>query len=245
METYIVTSRKGGIGKTSLAVQLASVFSQDGRTLLVDLDRQGDASRWVGGPDDGERLAEVLTGRIGWSEAIVATGHGLDLVPGGDRIAVAERDRDLGSLTTALSSLTQQSYEYLVVDCPPSLSSLVVAVWSAIPESIGLAPVTDPGALYAVRRLERAWSDADLDTQRIRLVQSRYDRRRILDREIRRQAREVYGPRLLQAAVRETVAVGESCGSRRPLTSYDDPHPVLEDYRRVAQELRGQEVHHG
>jgi chromosome partitioning protein len=237
---WIITSRKGGVGKTTVAVGLASSAAHMQRTLLVDLDPQGDASTWLDVPDTGERLADALLGKSSLSNAIREGACGVDVAPAGEALSyVADRvSRD--ALRRALDSLTGPAYGAIVIDCPPSLSSLVVAGWHASPSVMGLVPIDGPSGWRAVARLRQAWQDAGLDPKRLRGVLTRYDHRRVIDRELARQIEERSPSWLLSTRMREGVVVPEAAASRRPLFLHAPRHRITDDMRRIAQE-----VYHG
>lgn len=235
--TVVVSNRKGGSGKTTLAVNLATAWAQGQRTLFVDLDEQGDASTWLGVEDTGEALADALAGRTGLDAAIRTTESGVDVAPAGEALGyVADRLRS-DAVRRALESVRHRGYRVVVLDCPPSLSRIVLAAWKAAPEVRALVPIDGPKALRAVGRLRYAWEDAGLDPARMRIVLTRHDGRRVLDRELAHQTVALYGDAVLQSRIRESVIVGESAGWRRPLLFHAPTHPITEDLRHVAREV--------
>lgn len=234
---FATTNRKGGSSKTTLAVNLAAAWAQGQRTLLLDLDEQGDASAWLGVEDTGEALADALAGRTGLDTAIRATEAGVDVAPAGEALGYVADGLRPDAVRRALDSVRDRGYRVVVLDCPPSLSRVVLAAWQAAPEVRALVPVDGPTALRAVGRLRHAWEDAGLDPARMRIVLTRHDGRRVLDRELARQAVALHGDAVLESRIRESVIVGESAGWRRPLLLHAPTHPVTEDLRRVAREV--------
>lgn len=229
------TNLKGGSGKTTLAVNLASVFAETCRTLLVDLDTQADASLSLNVEDSGQGLKDVLSGGVVLKDAVVPTAAGFDLIPAGEAVGRVVPHVRPDTLLGQRRSL--ESYEVVVIDCPPGLGTLVSAAWAVA--DVALVPVDGPEALRAVVRLEQAWHDLHLDAQRIRVVPNRINRHRVLDREILRQARARYDGRVL-APVRESVVVRESAAWRKPVSEHEPSHAVTGDLRRLGQEvLRG------
>lgn len=232
-----VTNRKGGSSKTTLAVHLSTAWAQSQRTLLLDLDEQGDASAWLGVEDTGEALADALAGRTRLDAAIRTTESGVDVAPAGEAIGCMAENLRPDAVRRALETISTRGYRVIVIDCPPSLARIVLAAWTAAPDVRALVPVDGPEALRAVERLRNAWEDAALDLTRMQIVLTRYDARRVLDRELARQAVALYGDAVLRSRVRESVIVGESAAWRRPLLLHAPMHPVAEDLRRVAREV--------
>jgi chromosome partitioning protein len=234
--TILCTNRKGGAGKTAVAVNIAAAYAQGTRTLLIDLDPQGDASAWLGIEDSGEALADALAGRTGLGPAIKATPSGVDVAAGGEALGyLSGVGRD--AVRAAVESVRVRRYRNVLIDCPPSLSPLVLAAWCVAEDVIGLVPVDGPAAFRAVTRLRNAWDDAGLDLSRLRVVLTRHDRRRLLDQALVRQAESLLGGAVLQSRIRESVVVPESAGWHRPLVLHAPRHAVAEDFRAVAREV--------
>lgn len=233
-----VTNRKGGTGKTSIATNLAACYAQAMRTLLIDLDSQADASALMGVEDSGEALSDALVGRGSIEAAIRESSSGVDIVPAGETLGHISEAAKADSLRRALASIGPRGYGAVVIDCAPGLDRLSVAAWQAA--SLALVPVDGPEGLRAVARLRHAWNDLRLDPTRIRLVHTRYDSRRVLDRELARQA-AAYGDAVLETRIRESIIVRESAAWRVPLVLHAPTHWVADDMRRLAREV----YHHG
>lgn len=233
----IGTNRAGGSGKTSVAVNLAALWGQGQKTLVIDLDEQGDASSWLGVEDTGEALADALTGRTGLAGAIHTTACGVDLAPAGEALSYVADRVQLDGVRNALDSVRHRGYGVIVIDCPPSLRRIVHAAWLAGPAVRAVVPVDSPKALRGVARLRHAWEDAGLDARAMRIAVVRHDGRRVLDRALDRKARELYGATVLTASIRESVVVSESAAWHNPLVLHAPTHPVTDDFRRLAREV--------
>ena len=237
MLTIAMSNHKGGSGKTSLAVNVAAAYGQGQPTLLIDLDPQADASAAMGINDDtGEALADALMGRVRLDAAIRTTEWGVDVAPGGEAVGRIVDSVSPDAVRTAIASVRSRRYRVIVIDCPPALSRLVLAAWRAAPDAITVLPVDNPSALRAVRRFRAAWGEAGLDPSRLRVVLTRFDERRVIDRKLAEEAREA--PEILiEARIRESVVVPESAAWQKPLIAFAPRHALTEDVRRVAREL--------
>lgn len=228
------TNLKGGSGKTALAVNMAALFAENYRTLLVDLDTQADASLALGIENSGRGLKDILAGGGDAAPvaAVVSTASGVDLLPSGEAVGHVLGHVQPDALIGCRPWF--QSYDIVVIDCPPGLGNLVAAAWTVA--DIALVPVDGPEALRAVARLEQGWSDLRLERERVRLVPNRINRRRVLDRELVRQARDSYEGRVLPV-IRETVVVRESAAWRKPVSHHDPQHAVTADFRMLCREV--------
>lgn len=237
MLTLAMSNHKGGSGKTSLAVNVAAAYGQGQPTLLIDLDPQADASAAMGINDDtGEALADALMGRVSLDAAIRTTEWGVDVAPGGEAVGRVIDSVSPDAVRTAIASVRSRRYRVIVIDCPPALSRLVLAAWRAAPDAITVLPVDNPSALRAVRRFRGAWGEAGLDPSRLRVVLTRFDERRVIDKKLAEEAREA--PEILiEARIRESVVVPESAAWQKPLIAFAPRHALTEDVRRVAREL--------
>jgi chromosome partitioning protein len=235
MQIVVCSTRKGGSGKTSLAVHLAAEWAQGRRTLLLDLDEQGDASAWLGVEASGQLLAQALLGQRGLAGAIVSTSSRVDLAPGGEEIGYVANSVAPEAVRRAVDGVADR-YDAVVIDCPPSLSRLVRSAWR-VPGARVLVPVDSPAALNGAARLMRSLREAELPTEGVSVVLVRHDPRRLLDRALEAQARALYGSAVLRATVRESVVVSESAGWRRTVYTHAPAHPVAGDLRSVAQEV--------
>ena len=237
MRTILCTNRKGGSGKTAICVNLAAAYAQGTRTLLIDLDPQADASAWFGIEDSGAALADALAGRSELGPSIHATPFGVDVAAGGEALGYLKGSVARDAVRMALESVQRRRYANVLIDCPPALCPMVLAAWSASADAIGLVPVDGPAAFRAVGRLRHAWEDAGLDASRLRMVLTRYDRRRLLDQALAAEAEALLGGALLRSRIRESIVVPESAGWHRPLVVHAPRHPLTKDMRAVAREV--------
>ncbi|WP_349827755.1 ParA family protein [Brevibacterium litoralis] len=228
-----ISSLKGGVGKTSVALGLASAaYTRGIPTLVVDMDPQADASTGLGIPVTTEvDVADVLAAprsRVleraivpsSWSEGKV--GH-IDVVPGSPRAAEFDRpslsDRYLRRMREALEKIGT-GYRLVIIDCPPSLNGLTRAAWTA---SDQVAVVTEPG-LFSVAAADRALRAAeelhrrnDVSLTPLGVVVNRV-RPGSLEHGYRiNELKEMFGPLVVDPPVPERTVLQQAQGSARPI----------------------------
>jgi chromosome partitioning protein len=257
----VVANQKGGVGKTTTAVNVAVALAQSGRTvLLVDLDPQGNASTAVGVPH-GDGVAgtyDVLAGRVPVSEVRVEcpTVPGLFVVPATLDLAGAEIElvtvpRREFRLAEALERHraeqmgSQGSYDFVLIDCPPSLGLLTVNGLVAGAEL--LVPVQcEYYALEGLSQLIRTVETVrECLNSRLRvgaIVLTMYDGRTRLAAEVAAEVRSYFGAKVLRTAVPRSVRVSEAPSHGQTVLTYDTDSSGARAYRAVAYELAHQEA---
>lgn len=224
-----VCSLKGGVGKTSVTLGLASAALERGlSTLVVDLDPQGDStmSLAVERPDGDvstvldDPTAETVasaTGRSAWAD------EGLDVLVGSERTVLHDRvdDSDLDRLRFALSWVS--GYDLVLVDCPPSLGGLTRTGLTACDRA---AVVTEPG-LFSVMAVGRAMRTIDElrrgsapGLQPLGIVVNRVRARSVEQSYRLGELQSLYGPLLLSPVVPERAALQQAQGAAQPVHSW-------------------------
>jgi chromosome partitioning protein len=248
-EVIACANQKGGVGKTTTVVSVAAYLALDGlRVLLVDLDPQGNATSGLG--FDRERLERsvyhlLLDGTDGDAAvALETTIPGLAIIPSDRSLAGAEvelvsipgRER---RLRTALRT-TQDSYDYVFLDCPPSLGLLTVNALTAadsvlIPLQCEYYALEGLGQLMSTIDLIRDHLNPDLRLNGVLLTM--HDGRTSLSADVIGEVRRHLGDRVYRTVIPRSVRLAEAPSYGRPIATYSPRSRGAEAYRLAAAEL--------
>ncbi|OHA48222.1 MAG: hypothetical protein A2682_02405 [Candidatus Terrybacteria bacterium RIFCSPHIGHO2_01_FULL_58_15] len=245
-----IANEKGGTGKTTTAVNLAaSLALNNKRVLLVDADPQANATQALGFRPESVPLSlyDVLIGRTGAMEVIRHTAiPAFDLLPASLDLAGATvellevPDREF-CLRKALVPL-RELYDFIFIDCPPSLGILTV---NALAAADGVLVPVD-ASLFAVeglrqlsRTLELIRENLELEVAIFGVVRTMHERRSRLARLIERELRTAFADHLLESVVPRSVHLAESGAEAKPIFHHAPGSPGAHAYRMLAEELLG------
>lgn len=251
--TLVVANQKGGVAKTTSVACIGAALAELGqRVLLVDLDPQACLTFSLGiDPEDVDlSLHEVLLGQVGLAEVIVATEDGPDLVPASIELAGAEAallsraDRD-SCLRAALEDV-DKGYDWVMLDCPPSLGVLTVAALTAadallIPLQCETLSHRGVGQLLDTVHDVRRFTNRTLEI--LGVLPTLYDRRTTHARAVLETISATYDLPVLGPPIPKSIRFAEAPAVGRSILSTARSHPGAGAYREVARTLldsRGQ-----
>ena len=243
-----IASQKGGVGKTTTAINLGACIAQEGRrVLLLDIDPQGNATSGVGinGNDLKVGTYEVLIGQADAKESIQTTAMpSLDVLPTGQRLSGAEVElvgmmaRET-RLRTCLANVRNE-YDFVLIDSPPSLGLLTINALTAsdsviIPlqcEYLALEGLTQ---LITAIRLVQDHLNPALRIEGVLLTM--FDARVSLSKQVAEEARKFFSDRVYKTVIPRNVRLGEAPSFGKPIVLYDPHSSGAESYRELAREV--------
>jgi len=245
--TIAVTNQKGGVGKTTSAVNIAYYLAKSGKkVLLVDLDPQGNATSGLGidKSDLKSTMGEVLLQAADLKDTIIQTEHkNLSLAPTTSHLAnveveLAAMDRKFTRLKTALQSV--EEYDIVIIDSPPSLSlltvnGLIAAKYVLLPVQAEFYALEGLGQLLETMKLVRKGMNPALEL--LGVLPTMMDSRTTLSTQVHAEIKKHFTDKVFDHAIPRNIRLAEAPSHGVPIGAYDRWSKGARAYKAVAKEV--------
>ena len=241
-----IANQKGGVGKTTTTINLSSLFAAaEKKTLLIDIDPQSNSSSGLSISNHTPSVYEVLVGTQEIEEVIISTfmPH-LDILPSNINLVGAEIELvDLENRETLLKqALTkiENKYDYILIDCPPSLSLLTLNALTAsnsvlIPVQCEYFALEGLGQLLNTINIVKKHFNKELEIEGVLLTM--FDTRLRLSHQVAEEVRKYFGEKVYNTVINRNVRISEAPSYGKPIILYDAISSGAQNYMALASEI--------
>jgi chromosome partitioning protein len=242
-----VTNHKGGSAKTTTVVSLAAALGELGsRVLVIDMDPQGSATSWLGVTPGDRHTLEAYLDKADLSRiSRPTTAHGVDLIASSPYLVAAGRKEEVALSLGVMAALERlpMSWDYVLVDCPPSQVPLSVAPLAVCPDVVipveaRIMALTGVVSLLGTMDAVRERLNPNLSV--LAMLACRVDRSRHAE-EVIEHLRAHYPAQVLESVIRDDINLAEAPSFQLPIGRYAPSSTGAADYRAAAEELQRRE----
>lgn len=241
-----IANQKGGVGKTTTTINLSSLLAAaEKRTLLIDIDPQANSSSGLSVTNHIPSVYEVLVGTKNIKEVIINTFMPfLDMLPSNINLVGAEIEMvDMENRETLLKRAIQNvtdSYDYVLIDCPPSLGLLTLNSLTAsdsvlIPVQCEYFALEGLGQLLNTINIVKKHFNKDLAIEGVLLTM--FDQRLRLSHQVAEEVRKYFGEKVFNTVINRNVRISEAPSYGKPIILYDAISSGAQNYMQLASEL--------
>ncbi len=247
MRKIAIMNQKGGTAKTTTTVNIAAALAElSKRVLILDLDPQANTSSWFGIKDSEGKLYDTFINNGNLVSIVSKTNvEGVDLIPSSPWMVAVERalfEKEAAEtmLAKLVSALPTSKWDFLFIDCPPtlgflSLSALVASQEVLVPVQTQVMPLE--GLAHLLETIDHVKEKLNPSLRLSAILPSLVDSRTNLSKEVIQSLRERFPHVVLQSIIRSNIRIAESYSFSKPITLYDPNGSGAQDYRAAAKEL--------
>jgi chromosome partitioning protein len=235
-----ITNQKGGVAKTTTAINVSACLAKlKKKVLLVDLDPQASLTDYFGIDTEGIKdIYDVLTNKSTWNEVLIKKDN-LDVIPSSIEWAEDSLKQDPYLLTKAFISLSAY-YDYVIIDCPPhlgllNLNALLFSDYIIIPIKSQLAPLKSLNKLF--KTISEVKTGFNKDVKILGYLLTEYDQRTNLSREIKEILSNNFKDQIFKTEIRNNISIAEAYSFNKSVIDYMPKSNGAIDYMNLTKEI--------